>query len=259
MKRAAYSTALIPCGAIAEWQARPRKVSRAALLPLWPTTHAHLGRLAHEAAERPQAPRAHPRDQRAHAEAADLLVVREGDVDRAGEPRRRHLGHQRQADRDEALHVRGAAPVEAPVALGQPERVARPGLPRHRHDVAVPGEHVARHVPRAERDPERGFSPVSEGTRSISAPLARASASTESTSARLLLALTESKATSLSSVSMSACDAVTGVTIGGFRASLDRADGYGRRVPETTRGAVSAAVAGPPAASDFPNHDPGKC
>jgi hypothetical protein len=76
------------------------------------------------------------RDHLRRAEAADLLVIGEGQMDGAFQalPEQRHGG---QGQGDEALHVRGAAPVELPVALGQDERIAGPGLAVDRHHVGV--------------------------------------------------------------------------------------------------------------------------
>ena len=66
------------------------------------------------------------------------------------------IGHERERERVEALHVDGAAAVGAPVRDAQAERDReRPGLARHRHHVGVAGEHDAAAVRRADRRKER--------------------------------------------------------------------------------------------------------
>src|SRR5439155_21810155 len=94
------------------------------------------------------------RDHVAHADAADLLVVRDGEMNRPGELARRHVGHRRETAGDEALHVGGAAAEQTAVALLEPKRIARPGLPVDRHHVGMAGEDVPRLVPWPEGDPD---------------------------------------------------------------------------------------------------------
>ena len=84
--------------------------------------------------------RAHGVDHRLDAGATDLLVVGKHDVDGLGEAAPRQLRHQGQHAGDEALHVAGAATVEATVPLGQREGIALPGLARDRHHVHVAGK-----------------------------------------------------------------------------------------------------------------------
>ncbi len=79
-------------------------------------------------------------DQRAHAEAADLLVIGEGEVDRHFELALQEAGDGGEHAGEKALHVGGAAPIEAPVALGENERIARPALAVDRHHVGVAGK-----------------------------------------------------------------------------------------------------------------------
>ena len=75
-------------------------------------------------------------DQRRRAEAAGLLVMGEGEMQRHRERPARHLRHQRQDERDKALHIGAAAAVEPRRrALGQ----ARTGR------CAIPGRRPARH------------------------------------------------------------------------------------------------------------------
>ncbi len=105
---------------------------------------AHQGRLAHEAAQRLDRGPAQPRDQVADADAADLLVVGDREMDRADEPPCRHVGHRREATGEEALHVGSAAAEEPAVAARQLERIARPGLPVCWDHVGMPGQDIAR-------------------------------------------------------------------------------------------------------------------
>ena len=102
----------------------------------------HLRGLAHD---HPARRRNRAVGERAHhvdaAQAPDLLVVGDREVDRAREAGRRELRHQRERAGEEALHVAAAAAVEAAAALGQGERVAGPGLVGGRHDVGVGGQH----------------------------------------------------------------------------------------------------------------------
>ncbi|EPY27805.1 acetylornithine deacetylase [Strigomonas culicis] len=74
-----------------------------------------------------------------------LLVVRKGEVDRFLQcpALPQQLRHEGEGDRDEALHVAGAAAVQSAVALHHPEGVRAPALPRHRHDVRVAAERDA--------------------------------------------------------------------------------------------------------------------
>ena len=98
---------------------------------------AHAGRLADDHHARLGQARRQLGDQPAHPDATDLLVIGEGEVDRHGEPRRLERRRERQRAGDEALHVGGAAAVEAAVAFGQGERIARPALAHDRDHVGV--------------------------------------------------------------------------------------------------------------------------
>ena len=89
---------------------------------------AHAGRLADHAGHRLHRALAQLGDQPAHADAADLLVIGEGEMQRRLELRLRELGRHRQQHGDEALHVAGAAAVEQAVLLRHRERVGRPVL-----------------------------------------------------------------------------------------------------------------------------------
>jgi hypothetical protein len=97
------------------------------------------------------------RDQMRRAEAADLLVVGESKMDRHLERARQHLRQQREAQGDEALHVRGAAAIEPAVALRQGEGIAAPRLAFDRHHVGVAGEHEAARRVGADAGPQVGL------------------------------------------------------------------------------------------------------
>ena len=98
-------------------------------------------------------------DETADADAADFLVVREREMQRLVEARH-VLRQQRERDRDEALHVGGAAAVEPAVLLDERERIAVPRLAVDRHDVGVAGEHEPAVAARAQRREEIRLAPV---------------------------------------------------------------------------------------------------
>ncbi len=97
----------------------------------------HARGLADDAACRPDAARCDVRDQATHADASDFLVVGEGEMQWALEAAAEKFGHQREAGRGKALHVRDAASVQ-PVALdGGGKGIGFPRLPVDRDDVGV--------------------------------------------------------------------------------------------------------------------------
>ncbi len=117
----------------------------------------HEGRFTDDAE-----PRLHRRvlqdvEQAAHADAADLLVIGKGEIDRRVQ-RSLHgaFGHGEAAG-DEALHVRRAAPIDGAIARDHLERVRRPGLAFDGNDIRMPGQHHARLVRGTDRRPEIGF------------------------------------------------------------------------------------------------------
>jgi hypothetical protein len=124
----------------------------------------HAGRLADDAAQRPDAARRDVVDQPAHADAADFLVVRQREVERTLEPAAQELWNQRESGRTETLHVGDPAPVDA-VAFGR-RRERRPGprLAVDRNDVGVSGQHDASvrdvAVLRRQRREQVGLAPV---------------------------------------------------------------------------------------------------
>src|SRR5690606_36278966 len=117
---------------------------------------AHGGRFADDAERRLDLHAGQPVDQAAHAGAADHLVIGDREVDRRLEIALREIRHKGEHQPDKALHVAGAAAVEAAVGLAQRERVARPVLAVDRNDVAVPGQDHTRPVRRADRRPQIG-------------------------------------------------------------------------------------------------------
>ena len=78
------------------------------------------------ASERPRHAGRQRADQRRRAKAAGLLVMGEGEMQRHRERPARHRRHQRQDERDEALHVGAAAAVE-PAAILPARSVRRNG------------------------------------------------------------------------------------------------------------------------------------
>lgn len=107
------------------------------------------GRLADDDGARPRQALAHGIDAVDHAEAGHLLVIGQEEMDRRLEVRRQKVRHQRQPQRDEGLHVDGAAAIGLAVLDMQRERVAAPGLAGDRHHVGMAGEDDAAAILRA--------------------------------------------------------------------------------------------------------------
>ena len=110
--------ALTPSGAMLECAARPLISTCQRTGPLCASTTLIDGRLADQHHARLDEAAAELGDHRAHAEAADLLVVGEGEVDRHRQLALLVVGHGGEHAGEEALHVGGAAAVELAVALG---------------------------------------------------------------------------------------------------------------------------------------------
>jgi len=108
--------------------------------PLVRQDRLHEGGFADDAQVRAQPALVQVLHQPACAEAPDLLVVAQQQVDRAAQPGGLQGGHGGQHGGDEALHVRGAAPVQAAVVAHEGERVGGPGLAVHRDRVHVAGQ-----------------------------------------------------------------------------------------------------------------------
>ena len=88
--------------------------------------HAHHGGLAHDHRLRPRHGADQALGQRMGAQAADLLVVAEGEMHRHLQPGALEGRHVGEAGGDEALHVAGAAAVEIAVGLlGELPRIGR--------------------------------------------------------------------------------------------------------------------------------------
>ena len=155
--RAAYSTALTPSGASEEWQVRPCTVTLSERFALWPiTTSISVGSPTKQAIGFAGRSGIFAIDA-ARADAADLLVIREGKMQRLLQVRVQHVRHRREAARHVALHVGRAAAVQLAVAFGQLERAVGPVLVVDRHHVGVAREDEARHVGRPERRPQVRF------------------------------------------------------------------------------------------------------
>ena len=123
----------------------------------------HRGRLADDRQHRPRDAGRQRADQRRGAKAAGLLIMGEGEMQRHLERALRHLRHQRQDERDKALHVGTAAAIEPAAllsgALGENERVAVPFLPGDRHDIGMPREDDATPFDRSDRREQIGLAP----------------------------------------------------------------------------------------------------
>ena len=117
----------------------------------------HARRLADEATLLAHGPAAEMLGEAPAADATDLLVVGEGEMDRPAERRRPHALDGRKAHGQEALHVASAAAVQPPVRLPQAEGIARPGLSVDRHHVGMAGQDEAGHVSGADRREHIGF------------------------------------------------------------------------------------------------------
>ena len=75
------------------------------------------------------------------SQAANLLIIREPQVQRHPQRRGKKRLQRRQHAGDKPFHIRAAATVVAPVAFGKGERRHRPRLTIHRHHVCMAGEH----------------------------------------------------------------------------------------------------------------------
>jgi len=78
-------------------------------------------------------------------------------------PRRRprlEFRNQRQRGRDETLHIGGAAAVQAPVILGQHERIGPPILIVDRHHVGMARQDQPAAIRRSDRGEQIGLAPV---------------------------------------------------------------------------------------------------
>ena len=80
------------------------------------------------------------RDQAADADAADLFVVRQREMQRTLEVAPCHLRHQGQGDGDKTLHVAYAASDQAVAGLGGLPRIGVPLLAVNRDHVGVAGK-----------------------------------------------------------------------------------------------------------------------
>src|SRR5258707_1064637 len=124
-----HSGAIAPIGGRSLlWAERP--VRPAALVA---DDDLHAGRLADDAQRRLDREPGETIDQAAHAEAADLLVERDGEMQRRLERPPHHLRHEAERDTDEALHVGGAAAENPAALLPHGKGIALPVLAVDRH------------------------------------------------------------------------------------------------------------------------------
>ncbi|MNE39814.1 hypothetical protein D3C80_1337890 [compost metagenome] len=97
------------------------------------------------------------REHRTYPQATDFFVIGERQVQRHTQRPREKRRDRRQHRGNEALHVRSAAPVQAPITFAQGKRLDRPGLAVHRHHVGVPRQHHTAHVLRADGGKQVGL------------------------------------------------------------------------------------------------------
>ena len=132
-------------------------VTAHALLALVRGGDAHLGRLADDAALGHDRQLLQPLKRAAHAEATDLFIIGEQQIDRCLELGLGEAFDPSEHDGNEALHVAGAAAIEQPVALGQFPGVGRPILPIDRHHVGMAGQADAGAILRSDGGIEIGL------------------------------------------------------------------------------------------------------
>lgn len=118
---------------------------------------AHRGRLADDAARRLDAVGLQIAQQAAHADTADLLVIRQRQMETGIALGRHEVGHGRQRHRDEALHVGRAPPIQAPVADLRVKRIGVPRLAVDRHHIGMARQHQPRLAPRRQRGEQVGL------------------------------------------------------------------------------------------------------
>ena len=109
--------------------------------------HLHFSRLPHNHSVSlrvvfQQAPR-HIR----RTKQPDLLIAREGKLQRAFEVERVGLHHGSHRQSHKPLHIAGAAPIEAAIFFNHLPRICAPVLPFHRHNIGMARKrHTARHI-----------------------------------------------------------------------------------------------------------------
>ena len=92
-----------------------------------------------------------------HADAADFLVIRKGQVQRCVHLGSQKPGGQRQCGGDVAFHVARSTAIEQPILDGGFEGVCVPRLALDRHDIGVPGQNQSGLAAFAERGKQIGF------------------------------------------------------------------------------------------------------
>ena len=124
---------------------------------------AHFRRFADDAEGGAFRPRRQRLDHAAHADAADLLVIGEGEMQRAFQRAGGGEEGRPQAGRDETLHIRSAAAVKAAVMLAEREGIAAPSLSLDRHDIRMARQDHTARAHRADGRPEIGAAAVGMG------------------------------------------------------------------------------------------------
>jgi hypothetical protein len=79
----------------------------------------------------------------AHADTADLFIIREREVQRSRKSAARELRHEREGDRRKALHVGSPAAIQPPILQRRLERRRVPWLAVDGNDIGVPRQHDA--------------------------------------------------------------------------------------------------------------------
>ncbi len=159
--RAAIIVALTPMSMRLECTEWPRTVVNQDTEPLWPVTTLHPGRLAHDHGGWSRDDAAAISSTRNGAPwQPDFLVIGQGEMDRPSQSSLQHPRHGGERKRVETLHVAGAASVEPAIPFRQDERIARPCLALHRHDVGMAGEDDPAFHRRAHCGVEVGLGPV---------------------------------------------------------------------------------------------------
>ncbi|RMR99929.1 hypothetical protein ALP75_202242 [Pseudomonas syringae pv. actinidiae] len=118
-------------------------------LALVPDSKLHQRRFADHAQEWTHRRKVQHVQQTPHADAADFLIVGQGQLQRTQQGHVCRIEHGVDRQRNKALHVAGATAIDTAVAQGGLERRHRPRLAGSRHHVGVAGKQHARHITRA--------------------------------------------------------------------------------------------------------------
>src|SRR3546814_15983135 len=100
----------------------------------------HFGRLANDAHCRLYRHIAQDLYETAHADAANLLIMRKREMDRDFHTTLKELRRQREGHRNEALHISGASAVQACILHDHREWICVQVLVTHRAHVSMAGQ-----------------------------------------------------------------------------------------------------------------------